>query len=216
MYGTHDLRIAASPNSRCWHRSLKACARAHDVRARSLLEEHAYAGGVLDGRAAESNAMVAHQHREVRPERLGQRKALIDLSDQCNVVAVARNFEKIVGIQRKRPQRLRRCGKHATVEGMRMRNHVYIGPHLEDFRMYGPFGMPAAFTCDFFPVERHQNEILRAAYFPETYPVPFHPKTAALRVPKRQVPQRKIAMSFHLQNAASARKLVKQRRDWLY
>src|SRR5947209_6534033 len=77
MRGSHHLAIAFSARGSVGHRRAKACRLPRQLRLARLLEKDPDAGRVRDGGAAERDAMVRHEHRELPAQRVRQRATLL-------------------------------------------------------------------------------------------------------------------------------------------
>ena len=128
MHRSHDLAVAPLARRAPGQRCAEAGALPGQLRLAGLLEKDADAGGMRDRRAAERDAMIAHEHREARAERLRQRNPLIPGGDQGDVGLVARHLDEIVGIEREGLQRIERGRDHAGVKRMRVRDDLHVRP----------------------------------------------------------------------------------------
>jgi hypothetical protein len=85
-----------------------------------------------------------------------------------------------------------------------MGDNMNVGSAAQDLRVNRPFRMPASVARELVAVEIHQHEVRRTRDLSQADAVAFHPKAPLLRIAKRQVPERHVAMPLQFENPAAA------------
>ena len=98
MHRGHDLAVALLPRGPPRQRRAEAGALAGQLRLAGLLEKDADAAGVRNGRPAECDAVISHQHGEPAAKRLRERAALV-LADRSLIIR--RQLEDAYPVTRK-------------------------------------------------------------------------------------------------------------------
>src|SRR5215468_3353385 len=86
--------------------------------------------------------------------------------------------------------------------------YVNVRSCAQNFGMDGPFGMPPAVAGDLAAVPIDQHEIVGSRHLAEPDAVALHPEAASAALAHRQVPERHVAVAFHLKNPTGARGLA--------
>src|SRR5580692_12145634 len=133
-----------------------------------LFQKYSGADRLLDAAAAKHHAVIAQEHGEVLPERKRNSFAFALQRDQRHVGLVPWHVDELIGVERKRLQRLGRRRENAGVKRMGVDNDIDVGARAKNLRMDRPLGMAAAAAGDLLTVPIDQHEIVRAQNLAET------------------------------------------------
>src|SRR5579862_2826757 len=85
-------------------------------------------------------------------------------------------------------------------------HYVNVSARAKNLGMDRPLGMAPAAAGDLLAVPIDQHKVLRSQNFTEADLVALHPESAATGVAHREMAERHVAVSLHVENPAGARR----------